>query len=574
MDAIVKPLPPFYSSNASSEVSDDNVSSASSSEEGTVINTPRNSEIIFSATVKRRASSFSTTSKGSICNNKKRLTPPPPLQLLKRAKSYSHNNSNNLIPPVPSLPTTTNIVSLERKIEELEQELSKRIQRESELISQIWILNQHGYDNNAHKTAYQRMSLSIEQFLNRREKSNAAVVEKRNNTIGTNTNATAIVWLYRIKDTIGRYKKANNSAESTSKELLRDIETLIEAWQLTYKMQLLDCQEQKEELEQTLDMVRKEMQMMLEELEDIKQQRIRYKAQASRLKASLDAVHKEIDGNVADQKKSIDALRALHQDAERQAVDLTRENKRQALTIASLRGEIKRAAEARYKIFVDSRKTRNNECCCQKEGLYNNDSTKNTKADELHALQIACRAAESNATIQRTRVKQLEQQQATINKDLQAHLQRIVQWLHQRQQRQCICVEKCHTFQEIAERIELEQRLWKSNSKKEMQKKFDIDLLHVHRDLRQAISRISGLEEEIDTLQLRHEQELIQSIYESRLHHDRRLHRLITNHNRKELALEKNLEVSNQKNKTLQNELLILQSHNMMMAQQLVKLTA
>jgi hypothetical protein len=406
---------------------------------------------------------------------------------------------------------------------------------------------------------------------------------------------------------------------------LESTKTLLESQIKQLDNALSTCQEERDEYETTLEMVRQEMETMLEELEDTRQQRLRYKTQASRLRAGLEAIQKkrqtsskkhdnqdEDDDDSSDEDEAKEAIRILYNEAERQAVDLDRECKRQALTLDSIRRELKLTEKKHQSVETEKTKqltlleqssrdlTRRIESlevektnlilihreqqrqqhhlltASQSEAsMTSSHSSLEESEDEIshaakiHALQIALKAAKSDAVLYRTKISQLERQSSLV--DLTFYVNRLQEMF----QKELAIVtsfehpQQKHQHKEIADSIELEQRQWKQDKLKAFQKQFDIDLLHVDRELRCLSFKLTDLEDETDLIKSRHVQELSLVKHQYRVENKKKLQRVMSSQRMREQELRNQLETLYQKNQTLQEESMILYGRNMLMAHQL-----
>ncbi|CEG66382.1 hypothetical protein RMATCC62417_02975 [Rhizopus microsporus] len=333
---------------------------------------------------------------------------------------------------------------------------------------------------------------------------------------------------------------------------------------------LLACREERDEFELTIDMVRKEMERMLEEMEDIKQQRLRYKNQASRLKASLEAIHKIQE---SDDNKEVEAMRMLLNEAERQAIDLDRECKRQALALASVRQQLKLADEKKDELNKTMRQEIK-ELQITKQRLQRKvdvlEVSERSAADdtEMCALQVALKAAKTDAIVQRARVYQLEQRYQQEMTGLEAQLVQLQDMFKQelhKKNNQCI-------HQEFMQTLEKDQVQWKQKQLKEFQKKYETDVLHIHGEVRDLSHQIVELQEELDIEIKRNAAKLNLRLKQAQEEHAKIIEHLELQQQMNKAELRDQLEVLYQQNQTLKEESLILYGKNVALARQLGKL--
>lgn len=416
--------------------------------------------------------------------------------------------------------------------------------------------------------------------------------------------------------------------------------TLLESQIRQLDSTLSTCQEERDEYETTLEMVRREMETMLEELEETRQQRVRYKSQASRLRAGLEAIqkkskksskayspshvqkdeHDDDDCLMKDDAKV--AIRILYNEAERQADDLDRECKKQALTVNSIRKELKvteekylsiKAKKNKQLVFLEQSNRdltrriesleveKNNLILIHREqrrqqhhfltagqsetssmsslrsGNRNPEDGSEDEIDrtaKIHALQIALKAAKSDAVIQRTKLSQLESQSSFVDltfymNQLQEMFQKelavVTSFEHVQQQ---------HVNKEIADSIEWEQRLWKQKKLKSFQKQFDVNLLQVDRELRTLSLKLTDLEVETTMIKSRHAEELSRVKHQSDIECEKKLQRIMSERRIQEQKLRNQLETMCQKNRTLQEEAMILYGRNMLMVHKLGRIAS
>lgn len=416
--------------------------------------------------------------------------------------------------------------------------------------------------------------------------------------------------------------------------------SLLEKQLRASETKLHECQDERDEYETALEMMKREMQTTLEELEDTRQQRVRYKTQASRLRAALETIQKkqkrrkstkkgENDSNENSSSSDNDeedegreAIRSLYNEAERQAIDLDRECKRQALTLNSVREELKQMEEKYHTIKSERNKElkklqRANERLSreiemlqlekhelislqqQQQQLSSSNSrrasmitTTNSNGsiataattrglDEkaqhtdarIYALQIALKAAKSEAIIQRTKISQLEKQSALANLDHKFVTD--LQDLFQKELKAVSSVSSTANkkeLEEMAKIVEVEQKLWRCETQKTYQKKYDVDLLRVNREARFLFGKLVDAQDEAQVLKSRHVEEMALLKHQFTVDFHKRLQQQTSRYRSKEQELQDQLEILYQKNQTLQDESLILYGRNMLMAQKLGKI--
>ncbi|KAL9538964.1 hypothetical protein MBANPS3_010558, partial [Mucor bainieri] len=416
-------------------------------------------------------------------------------------------------------------------------------------------------------------------------------------------------------------RRTSVAASSASHEHCEKTRLLLECQIQNLEMALCTSQDERDEYEATVEMVRREMETMLEELEDTRQQRLRYKTQASRLRAGLEAIqkkkkrkpstHDDDDGTMDDDEEddeeeeedeATEAIRLMYNEAERQAVDLDRECKRQALTLDSIRKELKLTEERYQAMKAEKNKQtklveQSNRKLARRIEMLELQLATHAKSDisiattqsstdhqhddsqdheeqlllyhaKIHALQIALKAAKSDAIVQRTRIYQLERQsmldpaqyvvrmQDMFKKELVVPTSPTTTDVHQR----------------LADRIEFEQREWKQRQLMQFQKKFDMDLLRVNRGILTLSSRLTEIEIEADITQSRHSEAMALLRHQINMDFEHKLQKLMALQHQKEQELQDQLEVLHQKNQTLQDESMILYGRNMMMAHKLGKI--
>ncbi|CEP09730.1 hypothetical protein [Parasitella parasitica] len=397
-------------------------------------------------------------------------------------------------------------------------------------------------------------------------------------------------------------KRRTSTAQHTLHDNCENTKLLLESQIQNLETALSTCQQERDDFEATVDMVRKEMGTMLEELEDTRQQRLRYKTQASRLRAGLEAIQKKkkkrhIAGTDSDadsteeeeeEDEAKEAIRLMYKEAERQANDLDRECKRQALTMNSIRKELKLTEEKYQSMIAEKNRQANqaeqsNRSLTRKiqmlESQLKSNSrhevsntttiTKDIDQDEdyedylyqakIHALQIALKAAKSDAIVQRTRIYQLERQL------MLDPTQYIVQ-MQDMFKKETMNTARIDANKRLADRIEFEQREWKQQHLMQFQKKYDIDLLRVNREMLALSSRLTEIENEADITKSRHKEEMTLTRHQISMDFEIKLQKLMALQQSKEQELQNQLEVLFQKNQTLQDESMILYGRNMMMA--------
>ncbi|KAI8645352.1 hypothetical protein BD408DRAFT_411783 [Parasitella parasitica] len=401
-------------------------------------------------------------------------------------------------------------------------------------------------------------------------------------------------------------KRRTFTAQHTLHDDREKTKLLLESQVQSLETALSTCQQERDEYETTLDMVRKEMEATLEELEDTRQQRLRYKTQASRLRAGLEAIQKkkkkrhagsaESDADSTEEEEeeedtATEAIRLMYMEAERQANDLDRECKRQALTLNSIRKELKLTEEKYQSMIAEKNKQTNqaeqfNRSLTRKIQLLElqlatnsrpelsniTTTTKDVDQDEaheddlyhakIHALQIALKAAKSDAIVQRTRIYQLERQLMLDPTQYIIQMQDMFKKTHMN-------TNKIDANKKLADRIEFEQREWKQQRLNQFQKKYDIDLLRVNREMLALSSRLTEIESEADITKSRHTEEMALMRHQISMDFEKKLQKLVTLQQSKERELQNQLEVLFQKNQTLQDESMILYGRNMMMAHRL-----
>jgi hypothetical protein len=208
----------------------------------------------------------------------------------------------------------------------------------------------------------------------------------------------------------------------------------------------------------------------------------------------------------------------------------------------------------------------------QSEGSIDNEDD----IAKIHVLQIALKAAKSDAMLQRTKISQLERQSSLVDLEFYVHrlkemfqkeLAIVASFEHPQQQQQQ------QQYKEIADSIELEQRQWKKDKLKAFQKQFDIDLLRVDRELRSLSFKVADLEDETAMIKSRHVQELSLVKHQSNVENEKKLQKIISSQRIREQELRNQLDTLYQKNQTLQEESMILYGRNMLMAHKLGRIT-
>lgn len=381
-------------------------------------------------------------------------------------------------------------------------------------------------------------------------------------------------------------KQHNNN--KGSEKSFSHTKKVLEAQIHSLEKQLFQCQDERDEYETTLEMVRREMETMLEELEDTRQQRLRYKTQASRLRAGLEAIQKRQskgeDNRSADEDEDEEedegkeAIRLMYNEAERQAIDLDRECKRQALTLSGIRQELKSTEERYHSIKTEKNRDlkslqRTNQKLLRDLELLQLEkeeaSSKVEEDEERFALLVNLKAAKSDAVIQRTKISQLERQSslADLNNSFVAGLQDLFQ-----KELDVLSGQNEEMMKEMAKIIETEQKVWKNDSLKSFQKQFDTDLLRVNRELRFLSCKLNDMEDETRVSKTRHLEELSLLKYQSNSEFQKKIQQITIRHQLKEEELKNQLENLFQKNQTLQDESIILYGRNMLMAHKLGKI--
>ncbi|KAI8390232.1 hypothetical protein BD560DRAFT_442787 [Blakeslea trispora] len=369
-------------------------------------------------------------------------------------------------------------------------------------------------------------------------------------------------WLMkRIRQTtrqsIHHYPALSNKKKNKSTPQ-QEIEALeLHVTQLT--TMLTHSQEEKEEYETTLEMMRREMEGMLEELEDVRQQRTRYKQQTARLRESVQKILPlQPDEALSDQDREKEAIQLLYREAERQTNDLDRECKRQSLALVSLRNELK-STEQRYQSIKLEKNKRLiqlellNQTLTRQIQQLERQSDPEMQAAKDHAYQLALETAATEASLLRTRIYQLEQQDA-VTKNLFQDINRIefVFLSSSQPSKQTV------NYLELADRIEIEQRQWKQENRKLLKRQHDIDALRMHRELRELASQMSELEYETERLRETHQEELTRYRHQANAHLEKQLQQASLEQKMKEQALRDQLEVLFHQNQTLQQESLVL----------------
>jgi hypothetical protein len=404
--------------------------------------------------------------------------------------------------------------------------------------------------------------------------------------------------------------RQDDAMHAPCQNLLNETRTMFEAHIKTLEGSLANCQEERDEFEMTLAMVRQEMETMLDELEDTRQQRVRYKTQAGRLRAGIDAIQKrktqcldddDEDDQVDEQKES---LQLLYNEAERQAVDLERECKRQTLTLNSVRQELKAMEEKYHTVKAEKAKDlkeleienskikRQVEALeLEKPALYqreehlqqqeqpiqekqnNKISSKPPAYEEIedndlhyYLLQVAFEGAQADAIAQRTRMSHMEKE-CLLTKKLHDSLQDLYGIFEKE-------LEKEHAqVHHLIKQIKAEQSLWKEDKSREYQKKYDADTVATTREIRCLSVQLSDIEDQITLLKDQHMNELALLKKEYTVETEKKLQRLVTQHKSKEEDFKKENEVLFQQIQRLQDESLVLYGRNMIMAHELGKFT-
>ncbi|CAO0789786.1 unnamed protein product [Mucor circinelloides] len=386
-------------------------------------------------------------------------------------------------------------------------------------------------------------------------------------------------------------KKSRTLAATTavSHDHCEKTKLLLECQIQNLEMALSTCQDERDEYETTLEMSIKSWTGGHSE----------EKKKPSAYNNSDDDEEEEEEEEEEDE--ATEAIRLMYNEAERQAVDLDRECKRQALTLDSIRKELK-LTEEKYQTM----KTEKNKQTKQVEQSNRNLTRRiemlelqlatNSKSDisiattaknteqrddnqddeedqllyhaKIHALQIALKAAKSDAIVQRTRIHQLERQSML---DPTQYIVRL-QDMFKKELVRSTTEHSMDTNKRLAERIEFEQREWKQRQLKQFQKKFDMDLLQVNREILTLSSRLTEIEMEADITQSRHKEAMALMRHQINMDFEHKLQKLMAVQHTKERELQDQLEELYQKNQTLQDESMILYGRNMMMAHKLGKI--
>ncbi|KAI8063689.1 uncharacterized protein B0P05DRAFT_456469, partial [Gilbertella persicaria] len=456
---------------------------------------------------------------------------------------------------------------LEKKIQALETQLALYVQRESELESQLFILQQSKKKES--KNALDRINKHIHQFVFqskqtdfvKKDSYNILFDESNQDSGGLNDiftldqleddcsvlmtdNEPKAFFLPRLISMVQDFVQSN---DKPIHEFCMDLNSALDQ----LEKQWADCQEEKVEYETTLDMMRREMETILDELEDTKQQRLRYKTQVTRMR---EALQKRTSFEEDEEKE---AMRLLYNEAERQSADLDRECKRQSLALSSLRNEIK-SVEAKYQTL----KLEKNKQLIQLEHHIGQLALKNK--EPCDGVQMALRASKADASLLRTRIYQLEKQ-VSVTSHLFYDINQL-QFVLQSKSNQA------NDYQMKANQIEMEQRLWKQEQCKLLRKQHDIDLLNMHRDMRNLASYLCELEDEIEQLKLTHKHELAFFQFQTTIDYERKVQRLYLAQQLKERELEHQMDVLFQKNQTLRDESLVLYGRNLLLVDQLGKI--
>jgi hypothetical protein len=127
-------------------------------------------------------------------------------------------------------------------------------------------------------------------------------------------------------------------------------------------------------------------------------------------------------------------------------------------------------------------------------------------------------------------------------------------------------------LKEIAAIVEMEQKVWRLENKKQYQKRYDIDLLRVNRELRFLSCRLGDVEDESIVLKSRHEEQLSLLRYQIVSEFEKRIQQISSRHQLEIQESQNQLDVLFQKNQTLEEESLILYGRNMLMANRLGKI--
>jgi hypothetical protein len=184
------------------------------------------------------------------------------------------------------------------------------------------------------------------------------------------------------------------------------------------------------------------------------------------------------------------------------------------------------------------------------------------------ALQIALKAAKTDAVVQRARVYQLEQRYQQEMTGLESQLVRLQDMFKQelhKKNNQCI-------HREFMQILEKDQVHWKQKQLKEFQKKYETDVLHIHGEVRDLSCQMIELQEEMDTVIKRNAAELNLRLKQAQEEHTKRIEHLELQQQMNKAELRDQLEVLYQQNQTLKEESLILYGKNVALARQLGKL--
>ncbi|KAI8985804.1 hypothetical protein BDB01DRAFT_786390 [Pilobolus umbonatus] len=446
------------------------------------------------------------------------------------------------------------------------------------------------FNNHQHlkeETSVQRLLKALDQSLirNRQMENDTSIIIQQ-----YESQIKSVIQMMSNKQDTDRIHLASDTIHHhhACQKILAKTQTVLEAEITRLKTTLAQYQDEKDEYETTLEMVRSEMKMMMEELEESRQQALRYKTQANRLRAGLETIQRREREECVHNDDMINENTAVHlmyDVIESQLIGLEQESQEQAFVLAEI-NKSANAAEKRYhqSILEKNKEIREFQCAQQmmksqlellllekKELLDYIEQASEENADRnkllatISSLESTLKATRVSHDLQTTRIRQLEQQHCVSLGELESSLKELEDIFRKR-------LDRAEISKEIAVQIEHEQASWRNRQKMEYEKKHAIDQLNINRENRFLSCQLVEIEDEVNALKRGHQEALVLLQHNIQSSHDRIVQDMIIQNQMNKRTLTAQCDTLYQQNQALMDEAFILHSRNRLMAETLSKL--
>jgi chromosome segregation ATPase len=372
----------------------------------------------------------------------------------------------------------------------------------------------------------------------------------------------ALQRLSRQKYTACQTEKQANKLQLIQMQSLHQAEkqTLKKQWQAKIDASV----EEQQEMEQVLDDMRREMETMLDELDQVKQQRERYQQKSTRLELDL----KSTMSGVQDEDDPV--LQNLLREAETRIDQLEADLEEQTIRISKLKQTSTKDLETIKSRMSALHSQQVGALIAEKEEL----RSRLVKAERSAAEFALSVEVENKKRAAKPHDSELEHALRRTVAEKDGELAK-VQFELKKMQKQ---TEQLHTFAEKQMQRELKTRMeeLESDLRSQYKKQFDANQVHLTRELRELSGQIVELEAELQGLERQHEQDmrLIDNSKKSQWSAEEKLDKKKKEWDTRETELKMSIVKADQKIISLEKETLVLYGKNLEMAKHLGELDA